>query len=85
MFPLLLGAIRAIIDSGLKVPEDISVVGCYNTEISDFSNPRISSVNASMRQLSSKVADKVLNIVEKKDEIIENVSISTGFVKKASA
>ena len=38
------GAIRALKDLGLRVPEDVSVVGFDGTDISRFSIPRLSTV-----------------------------------------
>ncbi|MDC7250614.1 MAG: LacI family DNA-binding transcriptional regulator [Sphaerochaetaceae bacterium] len=40
-----LGCIRAVIDRGLRVPEDVKVVGFDNTNISQYSNPEISTVD----------------------------------------
>ena len=34
--PVALGTMRAILDAGLRVPEDIAVVGCGNLSYSDF-------------------------------------------------
>ena len=38
------GAIEAIHEKGLKIPEDLSLVGYDNAEICNFLNPKLSSV-----------------------------------------
>jgi len=39
-----LGALRALADAGLRVPEDVQVVGFDNTRAASFSVPRLTSV-----------------------------------------
>ncbi len=40
---LAIGAIRALIDSGYKVPEDIEVIGFDDIEIARYITPRINN------------------------------------------
>lgn len=40
------GAMKAVFEAGLKVPEDISVVGFNDDEMSSFTTPSLTTVNA---------------------------------------
>ncbi|MCY1152291.1 MAG: substrate-binding domain-containing protein, partial [Sphaerochaetaceae bacterium] len=51
--------IRAVIDRGLRVPEDVKVVGFDNTNISQYSNPEISTVDID----SEAIGDFAVNIL----------------------
>lgn len=47
-----MGAIRALTDSGLRVPEDVSVVGFDGLPIGEFIVPRLSTVSQSVETLA---------------------------------
>lgn len=51
--PAALGAMRAILEAGLRIPEDVAVIGCGNLSYSDFLRVPLSSVD----QNSSKIAE----------------------------
>lgn len=56
-----LGAIRAIHDNGLKVPDDISVIGFDGIEIGQYMVPKLTTV----AQPEIKIAEKVVDILLK--------------------
>lgn len=49
-----MGAIRALMDSGLRVPEDVSVVGFDGLPIGEFIVPRLSTVSQSVETLAQR-------------------------------
>ncbi len=56
-------AIKAIQDSGLKVPEDISVVGYDDTYLAKYSNPSITSVHVPINEISEFAVENLINMV----------------------
>ncbi len=52
-----IGALRAIRDSGLRVPEDISLVGYDGIEQVDYCVPRLSTVRQNVEQLARRGVD----------------------------
>ncbi len=57
--PIALGAMRAILDAGLRIPEDIAVVGCGNLLYSDFLRVPLTSVDqdsAAIGRISAELA-----------------------------
>ncbi len=56
---LAVGAIRAIRDRGLRVPEDVSVMGFDGIELGNYLSPRLTTV----RQASERIADRSLEIL----------------------
>ncbi len=54
------GAMRAIYDMGLTVPDDISLVGFDGTAVSQFSVPRITSVRQNSRDLAERAVALIL-------------------------
>lgn len=49
-----IGAIRALRDSGLRVPEDVSVVGMDGLAIGDFTVPTLTTVRQSVEELAER-------------------------------
>lgn len=48
-----IGAMRALADCGLRVPEDISIVGYDGLKIGSFYTPKLSTITQSIDQLAS--------------------------------
>ena len=55
-----IGAIRALQDHGLRVPEDVSVVGFDGLELGSFLVPRLSTVAQSLRQMADRSMEILL-------------------------
>ena len=62
---LAIGAIEAIKEKGLNIPEDIAVVGFSNTKRSRYMIPRVSSINQFPEKIGRAAAellfDQILN------------------------
>lgn len=58
------GAVRAFLDIGKSVPEDISVMGFDGIEISEFTNPRIATFSQPIHQISSLSVRMLVNMIE---------------------
>ncbi len=54
-----IGAIRAFLDAGLRVPDDVSVVGFDDIQNAAFHNPRLTTVRQPLREMG-QIAARVL-------------------------
>ena len=61
-----MGAIRALTDSGLRVPEDVSVVGFDGLAIGEFIVPRLSTVSQSVNVLAQRAIELLRDNIEGK-------------------
>lgn len=59
-------AIRAIKDLGLKVPEDISVLGFDNIQISSFIDPTLTTVSQPFYKMGEVAVKKLIKIISYK-------------------
>ena len=66
------GAIRAIYEVGLRVPEDISVVGFDDLSASAYYNPPLTTIGYSMSNMGMKGAEILLRLM---DESTDNSKI----------
>jgi LacI family transcriptional regulator len=64
--PSALGAMRAILEAGLRVPEEIAVVGCGNLSYSDFLRVPLSSVDQGSDAIGRKAAAMALEVAREK-------------------
>ncbi|MGO9338112.1 MAG: LacI family DNA-binding transcriptional regulator [Terracidiphilus sp.] len=61
--PIALGAMRAILDAGLRIPEDIAVVGCGNVLYSDFLRVPLTSIDQDSTAIGRHAAELALSLV----------------------
>lgn len=59
-----MGAIRALSDHGLKVPEDVSVVGFDGLPIGDYTVPRLATVSQSIKVLAQRSVELLIQSIE---------------------
>jgi LacI family transcriptional regulator len=55
-----IGAIRAFLDAGLRIPEDVSVVGFDDVQSAAFQNPRLTTVRQPLRKMGELAASILL-------------------------
>ena len=65
---LAIGAIRALRDAGLRVPEDVSVMGYDGLSIGAFLVPQLSSVGQSVAVMARESVALLLECMEKDAE-----------------
>jgi len=60
-----IGAIRALRDAGLKVPEDVSVMGFDDLPLSKYLVPQLSTVEQSVEIMAKRSVEILLGCIEK--------------------
>jgi LacI family transcriptional regulator len=65
--PVALGTMRAILDAGLRIPEDVAVVGCGNLSYSDFLRVPLSSVDQGSLTIGKVAAALALKLAHNKN------------------
>jgi LacI family transcriptional regulator len=64
--PLAIGAMIAILDAGLRIPEDIALIGCGNLTNDDLLRVPLSSVDQNSQMMGQHAAELVLSLLESK-------------------
>ncbi|MEG0963350.1 MAG: LacI family DNA-binding transcriptional regulator [Lachnospiraceae bacterium] len=62
--PIAIGAMRALNDNGIHVPEDISLMGFDDTTLSSFTSPPLTTIHAPAYDMGSFGANIVFNILK---------------------
>ncbi|MBY9079364.1 LacI family DNA-binding transcriptional regulator [Paenibacillus sp. HN-1] len=61
------GAIEAIRESGMQVPEHISVVGFDNTFYAELSKPKLTTVNQNIASMGMRAGEHLIRMIENPD------------------
>ena len=59
-----IGAMRAIFDAGLRVPEDISIIGFDGTLLADYYNPKIVTIRQGYEEIAKRSVEILLNMID---------------------
>jgi DNA-binding LacI/PurR family transcriptional regulator len=64
---LAVGAMRAVVDAGLRVPGDVGVIGVGDSEEGRFSRPTLSTVSADVAFIAGTAVDRIVARIGRPD------------------
>lgn len=64
-----IGFMRAMKELGIRVPEDISVIGFDNTELSKCSVPKLSTVSTDINKIANITAESFVKFIESTEQM----------------
>lgn len=79
------GALQALKDAGRRVPEDVSVIGFDDFEISRLSDPPLTTVRQPIVDMGRTMARQMLGLVDERTDVPSVVVLPTELVVRASA
>jgi DNA-binding LacI/PurR family transcriptional regulator len=80
-----LGAYRGLIEAGLRIPQDVSVVGFDNTYLSEFMNPALTTIDIPKSELSKTTVELLISAVEDERPGVELTLPTTLVVRGSTA
>ncbi|UUZ84829.1 substrate-binding domain-containing protein [Paenibacillus sp. P26] len=81
--PMAIGALRALHEAGVKVPEEMAVVGFDDIEVSAFVNPPLTSVKVFPEQIGKTAVQLLVERLEGREPTMQ-VTIGTKLVVRES-
>jgi LacI family transcriptional regulator, galactose operon repressor len=79
-----IGSIRAFQEAGLRVPQDISVVGFDDIRIAVHNNPSLTTVRQPLQKMGVIAARTLLNRIENHEDSTEDIQVQPEFVIRNS-
>ena len=79
-----IGAIWALKEAGLRVPEDVSVVGFDDIPVATFANPALTTVRQPLVRMGEIAAQTLVNQIEERAEYVPEIAIEPEFVVRNS-
>ncbi len=80
-----IGSIRAFQEAGLRVPDDVSVVGFDDIQIAVHNMPGLTTVKQPLQKMGELAARTLLNRIEAKGEFITEIAVEPEFVVRQSS
>ena len=60
-----IGVIRALKDAGLRVPEDVSVIGFDGIDLGNFLVPRLTTIQQPITKMAEQTVHTIIEMIEK--------------------
>jgi DNA-binding LacI/PurR family transcriptional regulator len=79
-----IGAIRALREAGLRVPEDVSVVGFDDIQAAMFHSPSLTTVRQPLQQMGEIAAKVLLDRLEGKEDWPKQIAVKPELVVRES-
>jgi LacI family transcriptional regulator len=64
--PLAIGAMTTILEAGLRIPEDIALIGCGNHPNNAYLRVPLSSIDQNSQMIGQRAAELVVSLIESK-------------------
>ncbi|CAH5258067.1 LacI family DNA-binding transcriptional regulator [Klebsiella oxytoca] len=78
------GALRAIAQAGLRVPEDIAVIGFDGTELAEVVSPQLTTVEQPSREIGRTAVTLLMKRIDNPDAAVERVMMDWRVIPRAS-
>jgi DNA-binding LacI/PurR family transcriptional regulator len=79
-----IGTVRALQDFGLRVPEDVSVIGFDDISAASFNNPRLTTIRQPLSNMGRIAAQSVLNRIHQSEQFRKEVTVEPELVIRES-
>jgi len=79
-----IGAIRALQDLGLKVPDDVSVIGFDDIKVAAFNNPKLTTIRQPLSDMGRIAAQCVLNRLNRSEQFRNEIMVDPELVVRDS-
>ena len=70
-----IGAMRALAEKGIRIPEDISIIGFNDRPICKISSPLLTTINVSRHSFGTETVDCLLSLIERQKSVSNGRSI----------
>lgn len=82
--PIALGALRALEEHGIKVPEDMSITGFNDINASSYSNPPLTTIHAPSETMGAYAAEFLHHQAQKMKRLPVKIVLPCALIKRAS-
>lgn len=76
-----IGAMNALKELGIRIPEDVSIIGHDDIQISKYLSPSLTTMRCDFRGIAAACVDSLIGIIENK-EVEKNVELSAEYVER---
>ncbi|MFV0464684.1 MAG: LacI family DNA-binding transcriptional regulator [Lachnospiraceae bacterium] len=81
---LAIGAIKYAAARGIKIPQDMDIIGYNNSPLSTCCEPELTSVDNHVRQVCFDTVERVIKILNKETTVEKNIVLACDLIKRAT-
>ena len=82
--PAAFGAMQAILDNGLRIPEDIAIVGFTDDIRAKLMPVPLTTIRQPAYEMGKKAAEKLIKVIDNEDETVEEIVIESQLIIRQS-
>ena len=71
------GVINSCNSAGIKIPDDLSIIGFDNTLLSSISNPKLTSVDLNIKKVAETAAGEIISLSKNNELSLEKVTFDS--------
>ena len=79
-----LGAMKAMSEYGIRIPEDVSIVGFDDLTFSSISNPPLTTLRVPKQEMGRMAVRRLRDIIQDNDGVKLKTQVCTQFIERAS-
>ncbi len=79
-----IGAQKAILEAGLKIPEDIAIIGFDGLDFTEFVHPSITTVSQPRYKMGTLAMETLLNFIENETIVSSNFTVEHKLIVRES-
>lgn len=79
------GALRALRRAGLRVPDDVAVIGFDDDPLAQYTQPQLSTIRQPVEEQGSMLVRHILDLIENRTSPDPQILLPTTLVRRASA
>ncbi|WP_430603382.1 LacI family transcriptional regulator [Enterococcus sp. DIV0724b] len=81
---LAVGVLKAIQEVGLRVPEDISVIGFNDISVAKYVSPPLTTIKIHTEWMGELAVETILSIIHEQAPVARKITIATELIERAS-
>lgn len=78
------GAIKALKESGIRIPEDISIIGFDDMPFCTMIEPKLTTINVDKNALGQLAVENLINMMDRKKKIFFKTALGVTLVQRGS-
>lgn len=78
------GAIRALHELGLRVPQDVALIGFDGVQMASMVTPALSTVHVDKYEIGRKATERILHMLDSPEKKFRPIEISTSLILRES-
>lgn len=78
------GVYRACAELGLRIPEDISIVGCDGHADGQYSSPPLTTFAFDFKEMFTSLVNRIIDVIEHKENVPQDVFIEGRLLERSS-